>query len=114
MRVLVVEDDAESRFTLSELLAQYFDVASAADGHAALEAARTVVPDLILLDAVMPGMNGAEFLERRVQFTGLDRVPVILMTGMPPDRVENCGAVDVLQKPFSFDELLTSIESALA
>ncbi len=113
-RVLVVEDDAESRSTLSELLAPFYDVTSVPDGDAGLDAARAFPPDLILLDAVLPGMTGAEFLQRRREFERLAGVPVILMTGMAPHRVQRSGAVSVLQKPFSFDALLTSIRAALA
>jgi two-component system alkaline phosphatase synthesis response regulator PhoP len=115
-RLLLVEDDATLRQALSFSLAREgYDVATAADGEAALEAARGVGLDLILLDVMLPGMSGVEVL-RVLRRDGV-ATPVIILSakGDEIDRVVGLrvGADDYVAKPFSRPELIARIEAVL-
>ncbi len=110
MRVLVVEDDRDVREGLLDMLGnEGFEVAVAEEGAVALEMASATLPDAILLDALMQGMDGREFLEARRARPGLSEVPVILMTGLPTRIVEGLGVTAVLSKPFTREELLRAL-----
>jgi DNA-binding response OmpR family regulator len=114
-RVLVVEDEQN----VAELITLYlgkegFDTATAADGPSALRMARELKPDLILLDLMLPGMDGLEvFRELRKE----SRVPVIIATarGEEVDRVVGLelGADDYVVKPFSPRELVARVKAVL-
>ncbi|HEX2767160.1 MAG TPA: response regulator transcription factor [Candidatus Limnocylindria bacterium] len=115
-RLLVVEDDATLRQTLAfNLVREGYEVSVAADGEAALEAARGGRLDLILLDVMLPGMSGVEVL-RVLRGEGVS-TPVIILSakGDEIDRVVGLkvGADDYVAKPFSRPELLARIEAVL-
>jgi two-component system, OmpR family, alkaline phosphatase synthesis response regulator PhoP len=115
-RLLLVEDDPTLRQALAfNLSREGYDVASAADGAGALEAARNVGIDLILLDVMLPGMSGIEVL-RVLRSEGVT-TPVIILSakGDEIDRVVGLkiGADDYVAKPFSRPELLARIEAVL-
>jgi DNA-binding response OmpR family regulator len=115
-RILVVEDDRTLRQTLSyNLTREGYEVTTAADGEAALEAARKSRIDLILLDVMLPGMSGIEVL-RVLRRHGIG-APVIIVSakGDEIDRVVGLkvGADDYVTKPFSRPELLARIEALL-
>ncbi|MGI5456422.1 response regulator transcription factor [Streptomyces sp. CA-249302] len=114
-RVLVVDDDP----TVAEVVAGYLDRAGyavdrAADGPAALARAAAHRPDLVVLDLMLPGMDGLEVC-RRMRATG--PVPVIMLTarGDEDDRILGLevGADDYVTKPFSPRELVLRVESVL-
>ncbi|QNP68094.1 response regulator transcription factor [Streptomyces roseirectus] len=114
-RVLVVDDDP----TVSEVVAGYLDRAGfavdvAADGPAAVESARAGRPDLVVLDLMLPGMDGLEVC-RRLRAAG--PLPVIMLTarGDEEDRILGLevGADDYVTKPFSPRELVLRVESVL-
>ncbi|MDQ2934567.1 MAG: response regulator transcription factor [Chloroflexota bacterium] len=115
-RILVVEDDRTLRQALSFNLAREgYDVTTASDGEAALEAARNQRLDLVLLDVMLPGMSGVEVL-RVLRRDGI-ATPVIIVSakGDEIDRVVGLkvGADDYVTKPFSRPELLARIEAVL-
>jgi DNA-binding response OmpR family regulator len=114
-RVLVVEDDP----TVLEVAASYlrsagFIVDTATDGFEALEVAKDTSPDLIVLDRMLPGIDGAEVC-RRIRLSSA--VPVILLTalGATDDRIVGleAGADDYVTKPFSPRELVLRVQSIL-
>jgi len=114
-RVLIVEDDP----TVLEVAGAYlrsagFAVAVATDGFEALEAVRTAEPDLIVLDRMLPGIDGAEVCRR---IRSASAVPIILLTalGSTDDRIVGleAGADDYLTKPFSPRELVLRVRSIL-
>ena len=114
-RVLVVEDDPTVReVACSYLSAAGFLVTSAPDGFAALEAVSRVNPHLVVLDRMLPGIDGAEVC-RRIRAMGT--VPVIMLTAMgsTEDRITGleAGADDYLTKPFSPRELVLRVQSIL-
>ena len=114
-RVLVVDDDPTVReVVVSYLRAAKHDVTEAADGEAALVAVRDTFPDLVVLDLMLPGIDGLEVC-RRLRTTS--DVPIIMLTalGTETDRVVGLelGADDYLTKPFSPRELVLRVESVL-
>jgi DNA-binding response OmpR family regulator len=114
-KILIIEDDAELRLLLErELAAAGFDCALAADGEKGLAAHASDPPDLVLLDWMLPGIDGLEVLRRlRTEAT----TPVLMLTarGEEIDRVIGLelGADDYLPKPFGIRELLARIRALL-
>lgn len=117
-KVLLVEDDADLREALTETLRdEGYDVAAASHGLEALERLREgLLPDVILLDLMMPVMNGWEFRARQREDAGLAAIPVILLSAahdLEVQRVE-LEARDAVRKPVPRERLLASIRKALS
>jgi len=115
MRILVVDDDPEIvSFVRRGLAYEGYKVDTAADGSEALAKAREKEPDLVILDIMMPGIDGLEVSKRLRQ--GSD-VPILMLTakGTVADKVTGLesGADDYLVKPFAFDELLARVRALL-
>lgn len=114
-RVLIIDDDPLVRDSLCGVLREAgYQVDVAADGEAGLRALEAHAPDVILVDLMMPGMNGRQFLRSLRAQDGYARIPVILMTGVhgltvPPAAL---GASDVVEKPFKVEELLNKVALA--
>lgn len=116
MRLLVIEDELPMRTALVETLsAEGYRVRSAVDGVTGLELACTESFELILLDVMMPGLDGFAVC-RELRKRGRE-IPVLMLTakGLVDDRVEglDCGADDYLVKPFSLKELLARVRALL-
>ncbi len=115
MRILVVDDDPEIVSVVRRGLAyEGYTVDTAGDGAEALARARDREPDLIILDIMMPGIDGIEVAKRLRE--GGD-VPILMLTakGTVADKVTGLesGADDYLVKPFAFDELLARVKALL-
>lgn len=116
--ILLVDDDVGARRTLAALLQRFgFRVVEAEDGPEALMTAKTLVPDIVLSDYSMPGMNGAVLLrEIRSSLPNLANVPFILFSGYIDHWT---GSVDdpapdvVLSKPVTVERLLGEINAVL-
>ena len=116
MRILVVEDEPAAAAVLSKGLREHaYAVDVAVDGSTALEQAYISDYDLIVLDVLMPGINGLEVC-RRLRSQGI-AAPILMLTarGEPDQRVEglDVGADDYLAKPYHFPELLARIRALL-
>lgn len=115
--ILVADDDLDiARLVSFQLKFHGFDVSLAHDGAAALERAQERKPDVILLDWMMPGMDGLECLTALKADPGLRSIPVILMTARAQqadiDAGVAAGAAAYLIKPFQLDNLLRTIQEA--
>ncbi len=114
-RILIIEDEEKlARFVELELGHEGYQVEKALDGREGLELARAQPFDLILLDIMLPGLNGIEILRRLRRFS---EVPVILLTARDTvmDKVSglDTGADDYITKPFAIEELLARIRVSL-
>jgi DNA-binding response OmpR family regulator len=114
--ILLVEDEVKlARFVELELSCEGYRISVAHDGLTGLMMARESLPDLLVLDWMLPGLTGLEVC-RRLRATGID-VPVILLTAKDEisDRVAglDAGADDYVVKPFSIEELLARIRAHL-
>jgi CheY-like chemotaxis protein len=114
--ILVVDDDADLRQTLQILLNDSgYQVTAAASGQAALEQLTAGArPDLILLDLMMPDMNGWQFLERAQADAMLAAIPVVIMTARKAPDLLPIPPGEVLRKPFDYRQLLTTIARCAA
>ena len=117
-KILVIEDEAAQVLLLrSRLEARGFQVVSAMNGRDGLRKASEERPDLILLDIVVPDMNGLMVCERIKQTPEIQHIPVILVTasGMKSleERCKVFGADGCLIKPYQLTELLTKIQTLL-
>ncbi|HKQ52901.1 MAG TPA: response regulator transcription factor [Pyrinomonadaceae bacterium] len=113
--VLVVDDEPQIlRVMRAGLPARGYEVKTASDGEAALEEIRKEMPDIVILDLVMPGMTGLEACRRVREFSG---VPIIVLSakGGERDKVAalDSGADDYVTKPFGMDELLARVRAVL-
>jgi two-component system response regulator MprA len=116
MRILVVDDEPAVREALERILRlEGFDVEMACDGREAVRSQATAPADAVLLDVLMPQLDGLEVC-RRMRDTG-DRTPVLMLTARDEvgDRVAGleAGADDYLPKPFALEELLARLRALL-
>jgi DNA-binding NtrC family response regulator len=114
-RILIVDDDEGTREALEAILEDDYDVACVADGQAALDKLNREAFDLVLLDLIMPGMNGIETLKRIKAYD--KQINVIMVSATDRAREATAaitsGAYDYITKPYDADAILTAIERAL-
>ena len=111
---LIVDDVPENLSLLSDALSEAgYTVLVATDGLSALERLSRVVPDIILLDAVMPGIDGFETCRRIKQLDNVRHVPVIFMTGLTETEHVlqgfDAGGMDYITKPIEPSEVLARV-----
>jgi len=116
--ILIVDDKLENiRFLSDFLLTQHYQVRKAISGQAALTAARTVAPDVILLDINMPGMSGYEVCEQLKEDPKTNAVPIIFLSAgndlADKVRAFQVGGVDYITKPFQLEEVLIRVQTQL-
>jgi DNA-binding NarL/FixJ family response regulator len=116
---LVVDDSPETLRLLTDALdGAGMTVMVALDGASAMRIVDQITPDIVLLDAVMPGMDGFETCRRLKREAGLSNVPVIFMTGLAETehivRGLDAGGVDYVTKPIAIEEILARIRVHLA
>jgi len=115
-RVLIVDDiPANLKLLEAKLSAEYFEVIQASDGLSAIELAQREQPDIVLLDVMMPGMDGYEVCQRLKQLPETHHIPVVMVTALDQqsDRVKGleCGADDFLTKPINDIALFARVKS---
>ncbi|HUW66268.1 MAG TPA: diguanylate cyclase [Spirochaetia bacterium] len=117
-RILIVDDSRFERMLFMHMLAENdSEILTAADGEEALTLAEKLVPDLIILDVVLPGMDGYEVCGHLKSMTGLENVPVLMVTALEGTEARlkglEYGADDYLKKPVSDKELQLRVRSLL-
>jgi DNA-binding response OmpR family regulator len=117
-KILVVDDLPENVFMLQDRLeSEGYEVLTAYDGQSGIEKAINELPDLLLLDIMMPGITGIEVCKNLVNNPITSRIPIILVTAKvgAEDTKEGleAGAFDYIKKPFNRTELLARVKSAL-
>ena len=116
-RILIVEDNKEMQSFLKKLLSEFYQVITADDGIEGLKIVSETVPDLILTDVMMPGMNGNEFCHNLKSDLNTSHIPVLMLTAL--SSVESLlegyetGADDYIVKPFDERVLLARIRNLL-
>ena len=115
-RILVVDDAVDNLFLLQTVLeVEGYQVEIADSGKAALAKIELEPPDLLLLDVMMPGMNGIEVVQHIRQNRNLPFIPVILVTGCDrSSEFEELDIEDFIAKPIDFDKLLLRVGTILA
>jgi DNA-binding response OmpR family regulator len=118
-KILIVDDEDDILHFLELVLKEKgYDVATASSGHEALTTAQIEKPDLVLLDIMMPQMDGWEVLKLLRVDDDTRRIPVAMLSARTEakDRVQGLqeGAIDYICKPFSLTELLGKIEAIFA
>lgn len=116
-RILVVDDISDNLFLLQTILeAEGYNVDTADNGRSALEKVEAAPPDLILMDVMMPDMNGYEVTQQIRQNQNIPFMPILLVTAHEEiNAIQGLalGANDFIRKPIEFDKLLARIEAFL-
>lgn len=116
-RVVLADDNADMREYVGRVLSEHFEVEAVPDGELALQAAHRNLPDLIVADVMMPGLDGLELLRELRASEDTRAIPVILLSARAGEeaKIEGLegGADDYLVKPFSARELLARANSAI-
>ena len=116
-RVLIVDDHPINVEILKELLEDEYTLAMASSGEEAMAIAPDFVPDLVLLDVMLPGIDGYETCRRLRGIPTLGHTKIILLSArtMPEERARGyeAGADDFLSKPFMFEQLMATVHAAL-
>ena len=118
--ILVVEDYKLTRMMIKKMLEKGTDwkIQEAQDGQKALEILDTKSPDLIILDIMMPNMNGFEFLKKVKSEPKINKIPILILTGLNSAEDEmkglQTGADDYLIKPIKMDTLISRCNQLLS
>lgn len=114
LKILVVDDEAAIRNLLDDLLGdEGYEVCTASNGRAALELVQRERPDLILMDVMMPELDGQETLRRLRAVPELAVVPVILMSAAASITPDSADDIAFISKPFNLDHVLAVIAHML-
>ena len=113
-KILAVDDNPNNTVIMEELFAEHYDLRTAVNGNDAIEIALEFEPDLILLDIMMPGMDGYEVCRQLRKYPSLSETKIIMVTakGELEDKVTGyeVGANDYITKPFDEDNILETVE----
>jgi DNA-binding response OmpR family regulator len=116
-KVLVIDDSIMIRKMVKNILTDQFEVLEASDGKSGIETARSVEPDIILLDFVMPKYNGYQTLQAMRRIESLKDTPVIMISGLREQVAEHVPepfeGFEFLEKPFEADVLIDRIKKLL-
>jgi len=117
-KILVIDDQPGNVFLLQDRLnREGYDVITSYEGSSGIKKAKEVCPDLILLDVMMPGIDGFDVCKELSTNTETKHIPILLVTALnsseDTQKGFDCGAFDYVKKPFNKIELLARVKSAL-
>jgi len=113
-KILVVDDAEQVRQILSFVLTgKGYDVTQASDGNQALARVQEELPDLIVLDAMMPGRTGFDVAGQLKGDARTRHIPIVMLTALPASSAEDSASDDYVSKPFQLKDLLGRIEQLL-
>jgi CheY-like chemotaxis protein len=113
-KILVVDDAEQVRQILSFVLTgKGYDVTQASDGNQALARVQEEIPDLIVLDAMMPGRTGFDVASQLKNDARTKHIPIVMLTALPPASAEDAPMDEFVSKPFQLKDLLGRIEHHL-
>ncbi len=116
--ILVVDDEPQIRLLLKEFLSEQFTVELASNGAEAVQASRSVRPDVILMDVMMPELDGISAVRKIRENPSTRSIPILMLTAANTSRQRirafDFGADDYISKPFEVEELIARIHSKLA
>jgi len=116
-KLLVIDDEPQIRVLLREFFSDHFEVTVGATGKEAVALSRSVKPDIILMDMMMPELDGVSACDQIRQTPETRHIPVLILTAantsMERMRAFNLGADDFISKPFEIEEVLTRLKAKL-
>ena len=116
-RILVIDDDKSQLLFVNAILNSAYDIAAVTSGRDALELLGRLVPDLVLLDVLMPEMDGFEVYGKIREMASMKDVPVIFLTSVnAPEEIERAlrlGAADYITKPYTSENFTNRIRNAI-
>jgi len=116
-KLLIVDDEPQIRMLLGEFLSDQFEVNFASNGKEAIQNTKTFRPDIILMDIMMPEMDGLDTCRILRESDETRHIPLLMLTAANTSqeriRAFNLGADDFIAKPFEVDELLTRLKSKI-
>jgi CheY-like chemotaxis protein len=115
-RILIVEDDiAIQEMLIAVLEPEGYEVTSVSDGARALNAANEVAPDLVIMDLLLPRLNGIDAIQQLRMKPAFASLPIIAMSAVPPllHIAKRSGATAQLEKPFNIADMIGLVETTL-
>ena len=116
-RVLIIDDNPVMLKTVGAMLGTEYDILIAKGGEKGLQSAEKYIPDLILLDIIMPGLTGFEVIEILKKEDTTKNIPVIFLSGDDAqesrEKGYSLGAVDYIEKPFVAEDVFSSVKKHL-
>ncbi len=116
-KILIVDDAKLNLTILSSILGDKYDIFTAQDGATAIETARKILPDLVLLDIILPDIDGFEVIKIFKNNDELRNIPIICITGLSYEQDEikglRLGAVDYIKKPFISDIVIARVDNQI-
>ena len=115
-KILVVDDDLDTCYAIKEGFFTEYDIKTAESGKKCFRYLESDIPDLILLDIMMPKMNGWEVIKRLKENNKWKNIPIIIITSSSANIVEKAGkfyADDLIEKPFTINDLKKRIDNIL-
>ena len=118
-KILIIDDSSTNVLLLQDILEEFgYKAVIKSDSKEALKCVPEEMPDLILLDIMMPGLSGLKFLEKISQIDKIKNIPVIMVTAKNDNeskqKAKEFGAVDYIVKPISVEDIIDRVDKALA
>ncbi|MBN1187340.1 MAG: response regulator [Bacteroidales bacterium] len=118
-KILIIDDSSTNVLLLQDILEEFgYEAVIKSDSKEALKCVPKEMPDLILLDIMMPGLSGLKFLEKISQMDKIKSIPVIMVTAKNDNeskqKAKELGAVDYIVKPISVEDIIDRVDKALS